>query len=106
MPSFIPSVYPYEITLTLSTETPPSTLRLPHHTERHAPDVSHQIGSIHVPEPYPPTFSSKNVQIINSKGVYVSLFFENIIVITLPPAMMVKSVMAIKRTCVSEAVAN
>ena len=30
-PSFIPSVYPYQITVTLSTSTPPSVLTLPRH---------------------------------------------------------------------------
>lgn len=30
-PSFIPSVYPYKVTVTLSTLTPPSVLTLPHH---------------------------------------------------------------------------
>ena len=30
-PSFIPSVYPYQIIVTLSTSTPPSVLTLPRH---------------------------------------------------------------------------
>ena len=80
----------------LSTETPPSTLKLPqyqlaeHQTERRAPDAG-QTESIQDPEPESDThtaFSSKSqggdMEVINSKGVCVGFYSEGLIIVIFP----------------------
>jgi hypothetical protein len=43
-PSFIPSIYPYQLTVTLSTSAPPSVLSLPRHqlVQESCVDAKHQ----------------------------------------------------------------
>ena len=81
-PSFIPSVYPYEITFALSTETPPSTLKLPQYQaaeHQSTPRANGQTESIQASDTHV-TFLSKtqggDMEVINSKDVCVSIVLK------------------------------